>query len=123
MFYDIRKFIKLLQDEENDDADENNDDDNYRTNSKPKKTSKYFKCKTKIIGSTPADNNKLHAEFVVPSKYLSDFLRSLNLSFINWEVKLNLRWTRNFIIPVISRTGAVAGDNPVEATATVEAIF
>ena len=38
-----------------------------------------FEYKTKIIGSTPADNNTLDTEVVVPLSYLSNFWRSLYL--------------------------------------------
>ena len=41
-------------------------------NNKTKK-SKSFQYKTKLIGSTPDDNNILDAEAVVPFKYLSNF--------------------------------------------------
>ena len=60
------------KDEVNDNANENSPADNYRINSK-KTTSKSFEYKTKITGSTPADNNILQKEVVVPLKYLSNF--------------------------------------------------
>ena len=59
--------------------------------------------KTKIIGSTPADNNTLHTDFVVPLKYLSNFWRSLDLLIINCEIKLDLSWSRHCIISGISK--------------------
>ena len=36
-------------------------------------TSKSFKYKTKLIGSTPDDDNMLDAQFVAPLKYLINF--------------------------------------------------
>ena len=63
----------------NDAANKNNDANNKRINNK---TSKSFKYKTKIR-RTPADNNTLNAEVVVPLKYLSNFWRCLNLPLIN----------------------------------------
>ena len=51
--------------------------------------SKSFEYKTKLIGTTPNDNT-LKAEVVVPLKYLSNFLRFLNLPLINCEIELDL---------------------------------
>ena len=55
-----------------DDANGNNAA-NYRINSNKTATSRSFKYKTKIIESTPNDNNRLDTEVVVPLKYLSNF--------------------------------------------------
>ena len=67
-------------------------------------TSKYFEYKTKIIGSTPANNNTLDKEVVVQLKYLSNFWRFLDLSLINCAVELDLSWSKECIIFEISRT-------------------
>ena len=77
------------RDEANDNLNENNDDD-YKVNNEKAATSKLFEYKKKIIGSIPADNSRLHAEIVVPLKYLSSFRRSLDLSLINCEIELDL---------------------------------
>ena len=53
------------RDEVNDAGNENNTD-NYRINYNKTVTSKSFKCKTKILGSTSDDDNTLDTEFVVP---------------------------------------------------------
>ena len=74
----------------NDDANKNNDAGNYRINNGKKTTSRSFQFKTKIIGSTPADNDILDIEVVVTLKYLSNFWRSLDLLLINCEVELDL---------------------------------
>ena len=89
-------------------------------------TSKYFESKTKIIGSTPADDNKLDTEVAVPLKYLSNFWRSLDFSLFNCKIYLELSWSRNCIISEISRTAEVAVNphNPARrATETTGAIF
>ena len=78
------------RDEVNDDENENNPAGNYRINNNKTKTSKSFKSKTKLIGSTPNKNNMLNAEVVVLLKYLSNFWRSLDWSFINCEIELSL---------------------------------
>ena len=43
-----------------------------------------------VIGSTPADKSSLDAEVVVPSKYLSNFWRSLDLPLIYCKIELDL---------------------------------
>ena len=73
----------------NDDANKNNAAYN-RINNNKTITSKSFKNKTKLIGSTPNNNNILDAEVVVPLKHSSTFRRSLHLPLINWEIELDL---------------------------------
>ena len=46
-----------------------------------------------------------------------------DLPLINYEIELDLRWTRSCIIFKIYRATAVGGDNPVEATARTSATF
>ena len=100
------------RDEANDNLNENNDDD-YKVNNEKAATSKLFEYKKKIIGSIPADNSRLHAEIVVPLKYLSSFRRSFDLSLINCEIELDLSWPRNCIKYEIWRTlGVPASSNP-----------
>ena len=53
-------------------------------------TSKSFKYKTKIIGITPNNENRLNAEVVVPLKYLSNFWRYLDFKLFNCETELHL---------------------------------
>ena len=65
------------------DIDNENNADNYRINNNKTMTSKSFEYKTKLIGSTPNDNNTLNADIVVPLKYLSKFWRFFNLPLIN----------------------------------------
>ena len=55
----------------NDAANENAPD--YRVNNGKTATSISFEYKTKIIGRTPDNNNRLNTEVVVPLKYLSNF--------------------------------------------------
>ena len=52
--------------------------------------SESFKSKIKLTGKTPADGNIKDAEIMVPSKYLSNFWRTLEMSLINCEVNLIL---------------------------------
>ena len=53
-----------------------------------------FNFKTKITGQTN-NNGKIHAEIMVPLKYLSSFWRILEMPLINCEVELILDWYRN----------------------------
>ena len=98
------------RDEINDSANENNDGNNYRINNNKTTASKSFKYKTKITGRTPNDNNMLVREVVVPLKYLTNVWRSLDLFFINSEIELDLKWTKNCVISEISITSVVAGN-------------
>ena len=86
------------------------------------KSSEY---KIKVIGSTLNNNNTLAAEVAVPLKYLSKFWRSLNLSLIKCEIEVDLRWTKNCVIPEISRTFRAVGDTLEQevATSTTGATF
>ena len=82
----------------------------------------------KIIGTTPNNNNILDAEVVAPLKYLSNFWRFLGLPLINCEIEIDLKWTRNCVIPEISRTCRLVDPNanPVVyqvETATTGATF
>ena len=60
-------------------------------NSNKKATNKFFKNKTKLIGSMPKNINILDTEVVAPLKYLCNFWRSLDLPLINCEIELDLR--------------------------------
>ena len=58
------------RDEMNDDAKGKNDND-YSVNTGKATTSRSFQYKTKIIESTPGDNNILDIEVAIPLKDLS----------------------------------------------------
>ena len=77
----------------------------------------------KVIRKTPAENKILNVEVVVPLKHLSNFWRSLHLSLINCEIELGLRWSKYCVIPEVSRTCEVRGDNPTDAALTHFATF
>ena len=62
----LGSLLDYYRDEVNDASNENNDAGNYRINNNKTTTRKSFECKTKIIGSTPADNNTLDTEVVLP---------------------------------------------------------
>ena len=44
-------------------------------------------------------------DIVVPSKYLSNFWRSLDMPLINCEVSLTLTWSKNCVITSLERRG------------------
>ena len=79
------------RDEANDDGNENNGARDKIYDNKTI-TSKSFKYKTKLTGSTPNNNNMLDSKVVVPLKYLSTFSISLNFPLINFEIELDLSW-------------------------------
>ena len=62
-----------------------------------------FKSKIKIRGKTPNNDNEKDVKIMVPSKYLSNFWRTLEMSLINCEVNLIL--TRSTCVTTNS-TGA-----------------
>ena len=63
-----------------------------------------FKSKIKIRAKTPADGNtKDDVEIIVPSKYLSNFWRTLEMPLINCKVNLILTWSSTCVI--INSTG------------------
>ena len=55
--------------------------------------SESFKSKIKITGKTPAAGNTKNVEIIVPSKYLSNFWRTLEMPLINCKVNLILTWS------------------------------
>ena len=60
--------------------------------------SESFKYKVKKTGKTPDDGNIKAVEIIVPLKYLSNFLRTLEMPLINYEVNLELTWSRDCVI-------------------------
>ena len=72
-------------DNNNNNNKNNNNSNNNRLNNNKTITSKSFKYKTKIIGNTLDNENKLNAEVLISLKYLSNFWRSFNLPLINCE--------------------------------------
>ena len=84
-------FWNYYRGEVNDDEYENNNA-NDRINNNETIASKSFEYKTKLIGSTPNNNNMLDAEVVVPLKYLSNLWRSLEMPLINCKEELKLKW-------------------------------
>ena len=60
--------------------------------------SESFKSKIKITGKTPAGGNEKDVEIIVPLKYLSNFLRTLDMPLSNCEVNLILTWSSTCVI-------------------------
>ena len=64
---------------------------------------KSFKYKTELLGNTEANNANgilKNAAIVVPLKCLIKFWRSLEMSLINSEVELKLKWTKYCVLSV-----------------------
>ena len=59
-----------------------------------------FKYKVNLLGDPVLDGAiaKRRVKFVVPSKYLSNFFRSLEMPLINCKIKLNLTWKRECVL-------------------------
>ena len=90
----------------NDDANENV---NNKINNNKTIANRFFEYETKLIGSTPDDNNISDAEVVVLLKYLSNFWRLIDLPLINCEIELDLSWSKECIISEISVIPEVIG--------------
>ena len=60
--------------------------------------SESFKYKVKFTGKTPDNENTKDVEIIVPSKYLSNFQRTLEMPLINCELKFELTWSGDCVI-------------------------
>ena len=60
-------------------------------------TNNLFKIKEKVTGKTGSNSTK-NVELMVPLKYLTNFWRTLEMSFINCQINLNLNWSKNWVI-------------------------
>ena len=116
------------EDKINEDANENNNANNYRINHNKARTSKSFECNAKTKGRMANGSNILDAEVAALLKYLSNFWRYLDLSLNDCEIEIDLKWTKNCIIPEISITASMTGNlnanrpvPAVAATATTDA--
>ena len=54
------------------------------------KQSELFKYKIKIAGKTPAADNRKDVKIAVPLKYLSNFLRTLEIPLLTFQVIQNV---------------------------------
>ena len=76
------------------------------------KGSKSFGYKTSITEKLESNNTeKENIKIVVPLKYLSNFWRRLDMSFINYEVSLTLSWSENCVLT--SKATREASNNPL----------
>ena len=92
---------------------------NHRLNNHKTTSSKFFDYQTKMIRRTPTDNNTLDREIVVPLKhFLSNFWRSLDLTLINWEIKLDSVWSKDCLIFIILNHVEVFADPPDNSSVT-----
>ena len=76
------------------DKSNNPADNNY--NAYPITYCESFKYKRGVTGKTAINGSTIEVEFVVPSKHLSDFWRTLNMPLINCEESLTFTWSENF---------------------------
>ena len=72
-----------------------------------------FKYKTSITGKTPENNDSLtNVKVVILLKFLSNFWKSLNIPFINYEVELILTWSKNCVLADMTMRDAGNNNNP-----------
>ena len=59
-----------------------------------------FKYKISLLGNPVVANNiaRRSVKVVVPLKYLSNFIRLLEMPFINCKIKLNLTWKKECVL-------------------------
>ena len=59
-----------------------------------------LKYKISLLGNLVATDNiaRINVKVVVPSKYLSNFFRSLEMPLINCKIKLNLTWKKECVL-------------------------
>ena len=57
--------------------------------------------KSKLISGTD-DNNVNNVRLVVPLKYVSSFLRSLEMPLVNCKIDLELTWHKDCVISSVS---------------------
>ena len=63
------------------------------------KDSESFKYKTNIIGKLQNNGNGLEdIKIVVSLKYLGNIWKALNIPLINYEVSLDLKWSKNCVL-------------------------
>ena len=75
------------------------------------KNSNSFDFKTSIIGKLEGNNTELeNIKIVVPLKHLSKFFRKLDVSLINSEVFLNLKWSKNCVLTSKATKSALPED-------------
>ena len=67
-----------------------------------------FKSKVRIAGKTPADGNTKNARIAVPLKYISTFLRTLEMLLINNEINLILTGSSTGVITNLTGKGTFA---------------
>ena len=70
--------------------------------------SESFKSKIKITGKTPDDGNEEDVEIMVPLKYLSNFLRTLEMHLIYCEIVLTLTLPLTCVITNSTGVGTFA---------------
>ena len=63
---------------------------------------KSFRYKPKLLGNTDGNNGILkNATIAVPLKYLSNFLRLLEISLLNYKIELKLKWKKYCVLQLV----------------------
>ena len=123
----IGSFYNYYRDELSDDVGDNNFDNIKIVNSNT------FKYKNKIIGNTydvdagaqgydVNKNGMQEVELAIPSKYLGNFWRALNIPLISCEVSLELKWDKNCVITSLEQRDIEGGNRDNAPTGTTLAI-
>ena len=90
-------------------------DETDRENNIEADNSSSFKYKASLIGNTVADGadsrKKEDVKIAVTLKYLSNFWRSLEISWINCKLELSLTWNQNCTLPTTGTAATFAITN------------
>ena len=122
-----RKTIGSLYNYYRDELSDDNNPNNFPNTNVV--TSNTFKYKNKINGNTynvaagaeGYDANRIgkkQIELAIPSKYLGNFWRALNIPLISCEVFLELKWNKNCVITSLQQRQVDAGRPVVNGTTT-----
>ena len=77
------------------------------------KDSKFFDYKTSLVGELEGNKTELeNIKIAVLLGYLSKFFRSLLVLLINWEISLDLKWSKNCVLTSQATRDADPAANP-----------
>ena len=80
----------------------NDDATNFNSDITNNNNFKCFRYKPKLLGNTDGNNGILkNATIALPLKYLSNFLRLLEISLLNFKIELKLKWKKYCVLQLV----------------------
>ena len=119
----IGSLYNYYRDELSDDAGDNNFDNIKVVNSnkfmyKNKITGNMYNVDAGAQGYDVNKNGTQEVELAIPSKYLGNFWRALNIPLISCEVSLELKWNKNCVITSLEQSDIGGGNRDNAPTGT-----